>query len=149
MTHTATTQSRANATELSERRKADREAMARTVEALAVKHGCTCTRRELPWLNRHAIGLELSLRGGLHLNLDFDGKSCQPNVHVLPWHMRGDVQHYLNPSVFDWNVNPHHGHKATLVRQGSAALFDHLERVMAAAADGSAFTATLPRLARH
>lgn len=117
----------------SERRKADREAMAAQMIVLATSHGCTVERTDSP----PCIMLRIEAPGGLCVSIDVDGKSCQPDVHVIPWHMHYESDAKLARSFGD--VNPHHQRKATHVRLGFDALHAELERGFKAAADGTAY----------
>src|SRR5665213_3554635 len=73
---------------LTERRKADRFEMAIQVRALADRLGATVTNPEPH--GTQEIRLEIAHSGGAVLCLDFDGESCQPDVHVACWIVRSD-----------------------------------------------------------
>lgn len=96
---------------------------------------------------RHCVHVDiLTADERLGVFVEFDGDSRQPNVFVLPWHltMSSPTGVYLAPRVFDFQVNEYHGAKATLVREGFVALCDHLDAVLAAATNGSAYTTERP-----
>ena len=120
---------------LSQRRKADRLAMATGIARIAQKYGASC--------DYEGDGTELNISAvhpsGLAVSLWLRSKSSQPDVHVIPWHMRFGEKR-LSPSFGD--VNPHHFRKATHVQHGWDALAAEIERGFAAAADGSAFQTT-------
>lgn len=115
-----------------ERRKADRQAMAASLEKIALKYGAL-----YDWEGDSSeLHISICHPTGLSVNLWLRGKSTQPGVHVIPWHMRfGDLR--LAPTFGD--VNPHHFRKATHVRHGWDALATEIERGLSSAADGSAF----------
>lgn len=120
-------------TTLTVRRKADRLAMAKGIEAIALKHGATCTYS--------AQGSELSIGvahpTGLMVGLTLRGRSTQTDVHVIPWHIAMDSAARLDMRF--GAVNPHHFCKATHVAYGWEALATEIDRGLSAAADGSAF----------
>ena len=126
---------------LTERRKADRERMAQLLQALAESHGASVERRPHDGRCPREITLCIAAPGGLSVVLDVDGNSCQPDVHVIPWHVRpsmpGPVPVRLTPNFGD--VNPHHGQKATHVAYGFEALYWEIHRGLKAAADGTAY----------
>jgi hypothetical protein len=125
-------------TQLSERRAADRKEMAKRTEELVLECGATFEREE----NGREIRLEISAAQGLRVLVDFDGKSAQPDVHVLSWNIHYESNARLNDATFGGNVNPHHKHKATYVAYGFDELCDCLRRGLTLAASGDAF---LPR----
>lgn len=124
---------------LTERRKADRERMACELIAIAAQHGAAVDR-----LDDDARGIHLTIDapGGLSVRLSLDGASCQPDTHVIPWHIgldlpRGPVNVRLDPAFGE--VNPYHFCKATHVARGWPALFANIDRGLRMAADGSAY----------
>lgn len=119
---------------LTERRKADREAMAAQLQALALQHGATARRCEFE--GPREIALEIEAPGGLRVRVDLDGDSVQPDVHVLPWVCWAEGVR-LAPGF--GTVNPHHGRKATHVARGWPGLRAEIERGLRAAADGTAY----------
>lgn len=121
---------------LSERRAADRETMAKAIEKLVVECGATVTR--VP-MHAHELWLSVVAPGGLRVTIDFDGKSPQPDVHVLSWNMDYDSPNRLCPGTFGGGVNPHHGHKATYVAEGFEDLCTQLKAGLLMARDGTAY----------
>lgn len=125
-----------------ERRKADREAMAAAIEALALYHGATVSRelRGLPSPRELQVHIQL---GGLALNLDFDGMSCQPDIHVCAWHIETGWDRRLAPCfsrAVGWApINACHRHKCTAVAYGFEELWDHVDEALALAASEEAF----------
>ena len=135
-------------TTLTERRKADRLTMARCVRALAESYGIPCELRELGKGREHRI--YAYVEGTIRVTLDFSARSCQPDVHVIPWNIgKAPPAPYLAPEVFDRSVNQFHGAKATLVRYGWDELYAHLDAIFAAVREGRAFTHETPPCARH
>ena len=126
--------------ELTERRKADRAKMAAAVQALAVEMGAAAEIVVRPYgdMSPQMIVTKIRTDRGLCLNVDFDGESCQPDVHVLSWHMAHDVDTCLADAF--GSVNPHHFHKSTDVARGLPQLLDVLRRRLAMCADGSAYS---------
>lgn len=118
---------------LSERRKADRIAMANGIKEIAIKHGAICEVDEVP----DEIHITATHPGGLQLTFWLERKSCQPDVHVIPWHINYESDARLSPAF--GSVNPHHFRKATHVAYGWKALATEIDRGFAAAADGSAY----------
>lgn len=126
-----------------ERRKADRAAMADTLAALAAHHGATVSRE--PWGYRDARTeyLQIDLNG-LNLWLDFSGTSCQPDIHVCAWNIS-----HRSEARLCWQfgravgaeVNPCHRRKCTAVAYGFADLFADVDEALALAASGDAFEA--------
>lgn len=127
--------------QLTERRKADRLAMAEQVADLARAHGLTAQVRRLETKRR--VLVDLAGPHGLKLTVQFRGNSpqCEPDTYVLSWCQlpRQDEGYRLFPPVFGGSVNPYHGHKATDVANGFRDLTELLQRRFAAIADGSAF----------
>lgn len=116
-----------------ERRKADRLSMAKAIEQIAQKHGATCEVEG----DGHEMHVYVFHPSGLAVTLWLDGKSTQPDVHIIPWHIKYGCAGRLASSFGD--VNPYHRQKATHVRHGWDALAAEIERGFSAAADGSAF----------
>lgn len=121
---------------LSERRKADREEMAKGVEALLDELGIEHEREEM---GPREIYIRITAPRGLCLTVDFDGDSWQPDVHVLSWHMDMDSDAQLSDARFGGNVNPHHKHKATYIAAGYDDLLVKLRRGLELAISGEAF----------
>lgn len=113
-------------TALTERRKADREAMALQVAELAGAYGLTASPKpEQPGTRETSV--DIAGPHGLHLTVRFRGNSpqAQPDTYVLSWHGVEDGTR-LHPGMFG-NVNLFHGHKATDVARG----FYQLKRILA------------------
>jgi hypothetical protein len=119
---------------LTEKRAADRKRMADQLQQLVLRLGGTVERSQL---TPRCEMLDITGAQGLHVYIDLDGESCQPDVHVIPWHITSPSEAKLAPSFGD--VNPHHFRKATHVVYGFAALHAEIERGLSAAKDGSAF----------
>ena len=123
---------------LTEKRKADREKMAAAVIALATE--CDATAAIDPdWPGERAIMLEIRAARGLCLNIDFDGDSPQPDVHVLSWHMSTDVDTCFADAFGD--LNRFHYRKATGVAHGFDELLRSIHTGLTLAASGEAFSA--------
>ena len=142
-----------NLSDLSERRAIDRHLMAKEVVRIAHKYGHQVETEVAGVHGPRCVCLSITTADGrLACSVEFSGDSpqAQPNTFVLPWHLTlacpRDV--YLNPATFDFAVNKHHGAKATLVRYGFNDLCAHLDAVLSAAADGSAYSTDRPPLAR-
>ena len=118
---------------LTERRKADRAAMAKGIKEIAEKHGAVCEIEEVPG----EIHITAAHPGGLQLTFWLESKSCQPDVHVIPWHIHYESDARLSPAF--GSVNPHHSRKATHVAYGWGALATEIDRGFSAAANGSAY----------
>lgn len=124
---------------LTERKKADREIMAQRIEALCKKHGATCERDEIMTRER-CIHLNIETQRGLSCSVDFDGDSCQHDVHVVSWYIRGMdrtprlVDHFSNSGI-----NPYHRMKATDIAHGFDELIEVMDHSLGMAMDGSAF----------
>ena len=121
---------------LTERRKADRERMATELMALVREAGYSAERHDV---GTRSIWIAISTAHGLCLNVDFDGSSVQPDVHVLSWH--GVESPYRLAPGFAPSVNQYHWHKATDVAHGFLALCTVLRTRLQAVRDGSAFQA--------
>lgn len=121
---------------LSERRKADRAEMAAQVRKLATDLGATVTEGEP--LGPQEITLEISHAGGAYLPLDFDGKSCQPDVHVCCWNIRHNLPACFSSSFGD--VNIYHFRKASFVARGFDSLLCQLRRDLEALNNGSGYS---------
>jgi hypothetical protein len=73
--------------ELSERRQADRKQMAEILTTIAQEHGAT-VEKELEGSNSRTprrIVLRISTESGVRVVVEFDGRGCQPDVHVITW----------------------------------------------------------------
>lgn len=115
-----------------EKRKADRQAMAEAVITLAEQNNYSGKVSEL---DRRLV-VELTFYNGLQLMMAFDGLRGL-DTYVLSWH--GVVEGIrLNEAKFG-SVNAYHGHKATDFAYGFPGLMDLLGRRIASIKDGSAF----------
>lgn len=124
-----------------ERLKADREAMAAAIEALALHHGATVSRelRGLPSPREVQVHIKLN---GLALGLDFDGESCQPDIHVCAWHIESGWDRQLAPAfgcAVGGPVNSYHRSKCTAVAYGFEDLWHDVDEALALAASEEAF----------
>lgn len=125
------------ARKLTERRAADRKAMADAIAALAEERGWKC---EVEALNLDA-SVVLDGPRGLGCSLLFEHGSFMPDEFVIAWNIReGDAR--LSDAfgyVQGAKVNEFHRRKCTTVAHG----FDHLRQLIASgmdcAGDGSAF----------
>jgi hypothetical protein len=125
---------------LSETRAPDRQKMALSLEQLVAECGATYQRSEGgSYPGPNAIKLAIEGAGGLQLSVTFDGKSCQPNIYVMSWHMASGSDLKLNDATFGGNVNPHHKQKATYVARGFEDLCHQLRCGLLMAKDGSAY----------
>lgn len=123
---------------LTARRRADRAFMARQVVDLADEYKLAAWHKpEQPGTKRTDVDLECPR--GLKVTVRFDGSrhATGPDTYVLSWHGVEDGTR-LHPYRFSC-VNPHHGHKATDVVTGFAALLRLLRERFAAIRDDSAF----------
>ena len=114
-------------TELTSRRKADREEMARQVYDLAEKYGLTAVINHIASpAGFRQVDVALAGPHGLALTVRFNGRPAHLNmdVYVLSWHGVNDGVR-LHPGMFG-SVNSHHGGKATDVAHG----FDQLVRIL-------------------
>jgi hypothetical protein len=119
---------------LSERRKADRQKMADQLIAAMVAAGAEA-KIDAEWLEMfpRQIMIRIEAPGGAYIGVDFDGESCQPDVHVCTWNTNGPV--FLNPDVLG-DVNPFHYGKVNRVACGLDQLITWLEGDVAAFIDG-------------
>ena len=106
---------------LSEKRRSDREAMARAVEALAQELGLD-SERFIETADEIVVKLS---RGDLSIMVCFDGYSSQPDVFVETWN--ASASRRLSRRHFD-DVNPCHGRKANIIAHGFDALLTELRR---------------------
>lgn len=127
---------------LTERRKADRSKMADALASLARAQGATvavepegsCAYRP------HRIVVRVEAARGLRVAIDFDGKSCQPDVHVMSWNFDLSSDARLSDRFARLgSINEYHHRKATYVAHGFEALCFALEFGLTLARDGTAF----------
>lgn len=125
---------------LSETRKKDRAEIAAlvcaTLSELKIDH--TWTREGFDECYKKAHVIKIEAPQGLRLQIEIDGDSCQPNVHVLPWNfsLKSDT---CFADAFG-AINQCHYRKATLVAYGTDGLLAHLREKLTQALDGSAFS---------
>lgn len=117
--------------ELSEKRKADRQKMAEGVNALIAKykdHGITAETEygvKGGYPNERQVWVKIKTEGGLCLTVDFDGESCQPDVHLLSWYMDFESDCEITEN-FPAEVNKQHRRKATQIAYGYEDLLKEL-----------------------
>ena len=124
---------------LTEKRKSDRAEMARQLSALALSFDFGAVIYPEPtFLRDHRTTVALEFPRGLRLNVDFDGKSCQPDIFVLSWHMdfRFDTRLKLS---FATSVNSYHHQKGTDIAEGFPQALELLRRRFEVIASGEAF----------
>jgi hypothetical protein len=125
---------------LSERRKADRAAMAvRLTDAITEAGG---TVQPDPQWNRaviHALMLLITAPGGAFVHVEFNGKSIQPNTYVVTWNILSDAKHRHVRFAEIGDVNPFHRAKATRVAYGFEQLCDLLVADVRRFVDGSGY----------
>lgn len=141
--------------EYTEHRKADRLSAAKVIEALVAEYGWTCEREDGPYGGagsgslgeryKHCIQLKLQGPQRLAVTVEFDGRSCQHDVHVLSWHFAYDREDPDRTAcladVFGYDaVNQHHFAKATQIAYGFNELVAKLRDIFVKANDGSAFS---------
>lgn len=127
---------------LSEKRSDDRRQMAAILEQVITASGATYLRKEGgDYPGPQAIHLKVSTPRGLCVTVEVDGKSIQPDIHVLSWHMPGYPFDELNEATFGGNVNKSHLQKATYVAYGFTDLCEQLEKGLLLAVSGEAFVA--------
>ncbi|MDO8414830.1 MAG: hypothetical protein Q7S87_01315 [Agitococcus sp.] len=117
--------------------------MAETISTIAADCGATVTCEAGP----REISLDVATPDGLQVCVEFDGRSLQPNIYVLSWHMDFKSSKRLNPDTFGGNVNTCHFKKATYVAYGFEDLCDQFTFGLLLAKDGRAFLPEVERLA--
>lgn len=127
-------------TTFTEKKKADRAKMAEIVRALAVEMGCEAEIEDKPYgeISPQMVMVKIRTDRGLKLTIDFDGKSCQPDVHVMSWHMDTKVDTRLADAFGD--INPYHFCKATDVAYGFDSLIRILSRKLELCRTGAAYS---------
>ena len=125
---------------LTETRARDREKMAAILAEAMVAAGAKAVAAPCDYAPRR-IDVRIEAPGGAHIRVDFDGGSCQPNVHVATWNvpagLRGDARVFFNPQIGD--VNDYHYGKAMRVCRGFADLVRQLVADVGDFADGSGY----------
>lgn len=134
-THTPTPADRVAYTE---RRKADRAAMAAIITEQATTAGAVVERLEPAPLSPRGVWLHIQAPGGLRVTVDLDGDSCQPDVHVLAWNLSLDSGRKMSPA-FWYAVNRFHFGKCTEVREGFEPMLARVVEGVRAAVDGRAY----------
>lgn len=126
---------------LTEKKKADRMKMAGVVIALAQEHGAAASIDQ-DWPGERAVMVCIRADRGLCLNIDFDGESPQPGVHVLSWHMALDVDTCFSNSFGSagCSINSYHFRKATDIAHGFDDLCATLSHRLDQVATGEAFS---------
>lgn len=124
----------------SERKKSDRAKMAKIMHALAIEHGATAEIEEKPFgdMCPQMVRVGISTERGLQLSVDFDGKSCQPNVYVNAWNFSTDSDTCLSDR-FPGSINNYHFRKCTTVSYGFEELCNHVRKVLDMAREETAF----------
>lgn len=123
---------------LTESRKKDRAEMAQLVIEMARNCGAHAELDPDFANHPHELWVRMEAPGGLLLTLDFDGRSPQPDTHVLSWHMHWASPYKLAPAFWT-NVNTVHYHKATDVCDGIDDLLETLQHRLLSAVDGRAY----------
>ncbi|MDW9531928.1 hypothetical protein RWE87_13560 [Sinorhizobium meliloti] len=125
---------------LSETRKADRAKIAELISALCSEYQIdnSWTREGFDEAYPKAHVVVVMAPRGLRVRIELDGESCQPNVHVLPWHMATDVDTCLADAFGD--INKYHFRKLTAVAYGTDGLLRHLRQKFELIASGAAFS---------
>jgi hypothetical protein len=131
---------------LTERRAADREAMAVLVEALAARFGWEHERDD-HMCDGKQLWIALSGPRGLSVTIDFDGRSWTPDNYCLAWHIsykdKSDAQ--LSDNFARYQAGPdyfhgsHHRKKCTAFAAGIDTLLDKLQIAMEMANGGSVY----------
>lgn len=124
--------------ELSELRAADRAAMTKAVQALADEFGYSHTLEDR---RDGEVFITVATERGLNVSIEFDGRSPQPNVFVVPWYIRGNNDARLDRmfSRVGGEINPVHFQKCTAVNRGFDELLASLRHGFEMVSDGAAF----------
>ncbi|WP_395175500.1 hypothetical protein [Roseibium alexandrii] len=121
---------------LTEKRKKDRQTMATVLADLVRENGAEAEIRER---GKREIVVEIRTARGVCLNVDFDGESWQPDVHVLSWHTSIDSDACFKSYAFGGSVNQCHRRKATDTAEGFDRLCTVVKRRLSQIANGSVF----------
>jgi hypothetical protein len=131
-----------NMKELTERRKADRAKMATIIAEIAREYGATAEIKPegSTSYRQRRIMVKIVAQRGLCLNLDFDGQSVQPDIHVMSWHFNTDTDTCLSDKFgVLGSINPYHFRKATYIGEGFKDLCFALRYGLELAQNGEAF----------
>lgn len=124
--------------QLTERRAADRRAMATQLHQLATDRNAQVTLRQ----EDREIKVTIETPQGAAVTFTLDGRASQPDLFVLSWYFNLNANRRFSPDHFGSSrVNQFHGRKATDVAQGFIELCSLLDRRLAAAQSGEMFTA--------
>jgi len=125
----------------SEKKAADREAMEKKLLE-AIRASGASVSREQEFVLPREIKLNVVARGGLECCIEFDGASAQPDVYVLPWHIKHPSDARLNDAfgrAAGGSVNPHHHAKCTAVAYGFEDLLTKVVAALELAQSGAGF----------
>lgn len=123
---------------LTERRAADRAAMADDLQQMAESMGAVVTRPE-PFAPRQ-VRLEIEVQGGAYLPLDFDGDAGQAADYFVPtWNVRTSSLYAFADAMGD--INRFHFSKASRVAHGFGELCDVVRRDLAILLSGRGYSA--------
>jgi hypothetical protein len=122
---------------LTERRASDRAEMAAQVRALCAELGATVTDSD--FAGPREIALEIAHKGGARIGLDFDGGSCQPDIHVACWNIQSGSDARFSDAFGD--INPYHFRKSQFVARGFDALLNRLRFDLGMLNDGTGYRA--------
>jgi hypothetical protein len=135
---------------LTEMKKADREAMAKAVEALCASKGMTCMRRDPEILGPKVVALDITSRDVM-IGVDFDGTKGRyenRDVFCLPWCISHDSEARFSSgfeTIMQAPVNRVHERKCTAFAYGFDEFLMKLEAGFDAIASGAAFPADSTR----
>jgi hypothetical protein len=121
---------------LTERRKKDRQTMATKLADIVRENGAEAEIRER---GKREIIVKIKAARGVCLNVDFDGESWQPDVHVLSWHTSIDSDARFKSYAFGGSVNQCHRQKATDTAEGFDQLCAVLKLRLRQISNGSVF----------
>lgn len=131
---------------LTERRAADRAAMADDLQQLAESMGAVVTRPE-PFAPRQ-VRLEIEAPGGAYLPLDFDGEAGQAADCFVPtWNVRTSSLYTFADAMGD--INRFHFSKASRVAHGYDDLRAVVARDLAVLLEGRGYSAARALLKAH
>lgn len=119
-----------------ERRKADREWMAQQIAELARECGAQAEVAP-PIYEPKDLHVNITCARGLCLSVEFEAKSCQPDVYVLSWHFKERGEDKL--SFLFGDVNRYHQRKSTEIAHGYHDLRHKLYASLCMVRDGTAF----------